>query len=104
MPFWHIGPSQSFSTPLDCLLWSVPPPTTSNLPLAFLSPLYVCFLFFYNNIKTEGLKINFLACYVNIGKSNQFLCLSAYYQLRLGNERVGMSVVIVKTLIEGQRP
>ena len=38
---WHIGPSQSFFTLLDWLLRSAPPPTTSNLPLAFLSLLYV---------------------------------------------------------------
>ena len=41
VPLWHIEPSQSFSTPLDWLLWSAPPPMTSNLPLAFLSLLYV---------------------------------------------------------------
>ena len=41
VPSRHIGPSQSFSTPLDWLLRSAPPPTTSNLPLTFLSLLYV---------------------------------------------------------------
>ena len=41
VPSRHIGPSQSFCTPLDWLLRSAPPPTTSNLPLVFLSLLYV---------------------------------------------------------------
>ena len=40
VPSWHIGPSQSFSTPLDWLLWFAPSPTASNLLPAFLSLLY----------------------------------------------------------------
>ena len=54
---WPIGSSQSFSTLLDWLQRSAPPHMTSNLPLAFPSPIYTSRWFLVLKLEQETIEV-----------------------------------------------